>query len=99
MTIADNDFAPTKENDARNQIRFILKSRIDEHPAGNKHIKGEMSFVGPRPERPEYIEGLKTAIPFYKERMLVKLGLTGWDRFGDHPSAKTAEKLQYTCNI
>ncbi len=101
MTIADNDFAPTKENDARVTRfgSFLRKSRIDEIPQAINILKGEMSFVGPRPERPEYIEGLKTAIPFYKERMLVKPGLTGWDQIsGEYHSPSredSMKKLQY----
>ena len=101
MTIADKDFAPTKENDARVTRfgSFLRKSRIDEIPQAINILKGEMSFVGPRPERPEYIEGLKTAIPFYKERMLVKPGLTGWDQIsGEYHSPSredSMKKLQY----
>ena len=58
-----------------------------------------MSFVGPRPERPELITKLEKQIPFYKERMLVKPGITGWDQISSEyhsPSYEdTLEKLQY----
>ncbi|PWB39035.1 MAG: hypothetical protein C3F02_00240 [Parcubacteria group bacterium] len=58
--------------------RFIRKSRIDEAPQFFNILKGDMSFVGPRPERPEFVEELKKSITFYNERHLVKPGLTGW---------------------
>jgi lipopolysaccharide/colanic/teichoic acid biosynthesis glycosyltransferase len=62
-------------------------------------IKGEMSFIGPRPERPEFVTELAKAIPFYKTRLLIKPGVTGWDQvsgFYHSPSVEdTIEKLQY----
>jgi lipopolysaccharide/colanic/teichoic acid biosynthesis glycosyltransferase len=62
-------------------------------------IKGEMSFVGPRPERPELIEVLEKQIPFYRESMLVKPGITGSDQIsGEYHSPSyedTMKKLQY----
>lgn len=58
--------------------RFMRKSRLDEIPQFINIFKGEMSFVGPRPERPEFVEELTQAIPFYNERHLVKPGLSGW---------------------
>jgi lipopolysaccharide/colanic/teichoic acid biosynthesis glycosyltransferase len=62
-------------------------------------LKGEMSFVGPRPERPELIAELEKQIPFYRERRLVKPGLTGWDQIsGEYHSPSredTLKKLQY----
>ena len=69
-----------KKNDPRvTRIgRFFRKTRIDEIPQLWNILRGEMSFVGPRPERPEFIEKLSAEIPFYKERLLVKPGLTGW---------------------
>jgi len=57
---------------------FLRKSRLDEIPQFINILKGEMSFIGPRPERPEFVEDLHQQIPFYKERLLVKPGLTGW---------------------
>ncbi len=57
---------------------FLRKSRIDEIPQLINILKGDMSLVGPRPERPEFIDTLTDAIPFYKERLLVLPGLTGW---------------------
>ena len=57
---------------------FLRRYRIDEIPQLFNILKGDMSFVGPRPERPEFIDQLEKEIPFYLERLLVQPGLTGW---------------------
>jgi exopolysaccharide biosynthesis polyprenyl glycosylphosphotransferase len=101
MSVTDNNFAPTKANDSR-VTKFgslLRKTRIDEIPQIINIIRGEMSFVGPRPERPELIKELEEKIPFYNERMLVKPGITGWDQIsGEYHSPSredTLKKLQY----
>ena len=58
--------------------RFIRKVRIDELPQTWNVLKGEMSFVGPRPERPEFVADLETQLSYYAERHMVKPGITGW---------------------
>ena len=68
------------ENDPRvTRIgRFLRKYRLDELPQFVNVIRGEMSFVGPRPERPCFVEELRKTIPYYDERHSVRPGLTGW---------------------
>lgn len=58
--------------------RFLRKSRLDELPQIVNILRGEMSFIGPRPERPEFVTVLEKEIPFYRTRLMVKPGLTGW---------------------
>lgn len=69
-----------QENDPRvtKVGKFIRNVRIDELPQIFNVLKGEMSFVGPRPERPEFVERLATFIPYFDERHRVKPGITGW---------------------
>ena len=69
-----------EENDARvtGVGRFLRKVRLDELPQVINVLRGEMSIVGPRPERPEFIVALEKQIPFYRTRLVVKPGLTGW---------------------
>jgi exopolysaccharide biosynthesis polyprenyl glycosylphosphotransferase len=90
----------TTQNDPRitRVGRFLRKTRIDELPQVINVLKGELSFVGPRTERPEFHETLKKEIPFYEERYLIKPGLTGLSQlyFGYGASVQdAAEKLQY----
>ncbi len=58
--------------------RFCRKTRLDEVPQLLNLLRGDMSFVGPRPERPEHISRLQEKIPFYRTRLIVRPGLTGW---------------------
>ncbi len=77
---------------------FIRKTRLDELPQLLNVFKGEMSFVGPRPERPEFVTDLEKEIPFYQERHAVKPGITGWAQVC-YPYGSSIEdsfeKLQY----
>jgi exopolysaccharide biosynthesis polyprenyl glycosylphosphotransferase len=58
--------------------KFLRKCRIDEIPQLVNVLLGEMSLVGPRPERPEFVAKLKEVVPYYSERHFVKPGVTGW---------------------
>jgi lipopolysaccharide/colanic/teichoic acid biosynthesis glycosyltransferase len=58
--------------------RFLRKSRLDELPQLINVLRGEMSLVGPRPERPHFVEQLSRSIPFYRTRNVIKPGVTGW---------------------
>lgn len=90
----------TKEKDSRIMKTgyFLRKTRLDELPQLWNILKGEMSFIGPRPERPEFIITLEKEIPHYAMRHLVRPGLSGWAqiKFPYGASVEDAmEKLQY----
>ena len=77
---------------------FMRRTRTDELPQLLNVLRGEMSFIGPRPERPHFVEQLAEAIPFYRERARVKPGLTGWAQV-NYPYGASVEdakaKLSY----
>jgi len=78
--------------------RFLRRMRLDELPQLWNVMRGDMSLVGPRPERPEFVEQLTQQIPYYGQRHIVKPGLTGWAqvRYAYGSSVEDAmEKLQY----
>ena len=77
---------------------IIRKLRIDELPQAWSVLKGEMSFVGPRPERPQFVADLEARLPYYAERHMVKPGITGWAQI-NYPYGASVEdsrqKLEY----
>lgn len=89
-----------REDDKRITLigKILRKTRIDELPQAWNVLKGDLSFVGPRPERPEFTQGLEKQIPHYSMRHLVKPGLSGWAQvnFPYGASVEDAtEKMQY----
>ncbi len=78
--------------------KFIRKVRIDELPQTWCVLKGDMSFVGPRPERPEFVSDLEKQLPYFAERHMVKPGITGWAQI-NYPYGASIEdsrqKLEY----
>jgi exopolysaccharide biosynthesis polyprenyl glycosylphosphotransferase len=89
-----------KKNDVRVTKfgRFLRKTRLDEFPQFYNILKGEMSVIGPRPERPMFVEELSKKIPFYETRHVIKPGLTGWAQVKTRYGVSTEDhlrKLQY----
>ncbi len=89
-----------QKNDARvtRVGRVIRKLRIDELPQAWTVLMGAMSFIGPRPERPQFVDDLETKLPFYAERHMIKPGITGWAQI-NYPYGASLEdarhKLEY----
>ncbi|MBO1198299.1 sugar transferase [Staphylococcus simiae] len=75
--------------------KFIRKTRIDELPQLINVLKGEMSFIGPRPERPDFVELFSTEIPRFEQRCLVTPGLTGLAQVQGGYDLSPKEKLEY----
>jgi lipopolysaccharide/colanic/teichoic acid biosynthesis glycosyltransferase len=78
--------------------RFLRRARLDELPQLWNILKGDMSFVGPRPERPEFVTRLTDEIPYYGQRHVVRPGLTGWAQVRYTYGASVEDalmKLQY----
>lgn len=91
-------WAAKEDNRVTRVGKFIRKTRIDELPQLINVLKGDMSFVGPRPERPEFVSELAQIIPYYDLRHHVKPGITGWAQVS-YPYGSSIndsrEKLQY----
>jgi lipopolysaccharide/colanic/teichoic acid biosynthesis glycosyltransferase len=78
--------------------RFLRRTRIDEIPQLWNVLRNEMSFIGPRPERPFFVDELRKQIPYYMERLIVKPGLTGWAQINYQYGSSVEDaltKLQY----
>jgi exopolysaccharide biosynthesis polyprenyl glycosylphosphotransferase len=89
-----------QQNDARvtRVGRFLRRTRLDELPQLWNVLKGDMSLVGPRPERPQHVARLQAKIPFYRTRHIIRPGLTGWAQVRYHYGANDDDariKLQY----
>jgi sugar transferase (PEP-CTERM system associated) len=91
-------WAAQRDNRVTRVGQFLRRSRIDELPQLLNILRGDMSFVGPRPERPVFVQELAELIPLYNERHMVKAGLTGWAQI-NYPYGASIEdarsKLSY----
>jgi sugar transferase (PEP-CTERM system associated) len=99
-------WAATQDNRITKVGNFLRRVRIDELPQLLNILKGEMSFVGPRPERPIFVAELAKQIPLYNERHMVKAGLTGWAQVNypygasvDDARSKLSYDLYYVKNF
>jgi exopolysaccharide biosynthesis polyprenyl glycosylphosphotransferase len=91
-------FAAADDQRATTVGRFLRRTHLDELPQLWNVISGDMSIVGPRPERPEFVAILEAAVPFWTRRLLVKPGVTGWAQVSAGYAADcatAAEKLSY----
>jgi sugar transferase (PEP-CTERM system associated) len=99
-------WAEKKDNRITRVGNFLRRARIDELPQLVNILRGEMSFVGPRPERPIFVKELAEKIPLYNERHMVKAGLTGWAQINypygasiDDARSKLSYDLYYVKNF
>ena len=99
-------WAREKDNRITKAGNFLRRARIDELPQLWNILRGEMSFVGPRPERPMFVAELAEKIPLYNERHMVKAGLTGWAQINypygasiDDARSKLSYDLYYVKNF
>jgi len=99
-------WAAAKDNRITPVGEFLRRSRVDELPQLFNVLKGDMSLVGPRPERPQFVEELVQQLPLYNERHAVKAGLTGWAQINypygaslDDARSKLSYDLYYVKNF
>jgi lipopolysaccharide/colanic/teichoic acid biosynthesis glycosyltransferase len=99
---AEKETGPVWASDSDERVtrlgRILRRFRLDEIPQFVNIIRGDMSLVGPRPERPELVAELEKTVPFYRERENVMPGLTGWAqiRYGyGNTTEDAARKLEY----
>lgn len=99
-------WAATRDDRITKVGRFLRRTRVDELPQLVNILLGQMSFVGPRPERPVFVAELTSRIPLYKERHMVKAGLTGWAQINypygasiDDARSKLSYDLYYVKNF
>jgi sugar transferase (PEP-CTERM system associated) len=99
-------WAREKDNRITRVGNFLRRTRVDELPQLVNILRGEMSFVGPRPERPVFVKELAEKIPLYNERHMVKAGLTGWAQINypygasiDDARSKLSYDLYYVKNF
>jgi len=91
-------WAPEEDSRVTRVGRWLRATRLDEFPQVLNVLKGQMSFIGPRPERPHFVARLQEKIPYYAQRHTIKPGITGWAQVRYHYGATfedAEEKLQY----
>ena len=87
-------WATTNDTTVTKVGQFIRKYRIDELPQLLNIFRGEMSFIGPRPERPQFVEQLIREIPYYNQRHNVKPGLAGWAQLNYPYGASVEDSME-----
>jgi lipopolysaccharide/colanic/teichoic acid biosynthesis glycosyltransferase len=91
-------FAVENDERATRSGKFLRKSHLDELPQFFNVLKGDLSLVGPRAERPELVESLQKEVPFYRARLFIKPGITGWAQVNYQYASnieETAVKLEH----
>ncbi len=98
---AEADTGPTWASDDDPRItplgRYLRRTRLDELPQLWNVLRGDMAFVGPRPERPEFIEWLSRELPYYHLRSIVRPGITGWAQINYPYGASLEESKEKLC--